>query len=184
METLGDLPNVGAVVARNVEIKARVESLKAIERRVREMADEGPVTLMQEDTFFVCPRGRLKLRKLSQTQGELIYYERPDSAEPKESRYAIHRTSAPEGLVETLSLAMGTRGVVRKSRTLYLVGATRVHLDCVEGLGEFVELEVVLRPDQAVSEGTTVARDIMNRLGIVPSQLVHQAYIDLLENRS
>jgi predicted adenylyl cyclase CyaB len=169
---------------RNVEIKARVESLEAVERRVREMADEGPVTLVQEDTFFICPQGRLKLRKLGARQGELIYYERPDSAEPKESRYAVFRTSDPEGLAATLSLALGWRGIVRKTRTLYLVGPTRVHLDSVEGLGDFVELEVVLRPDQSVSEGTTIAHDLMAKLGISPGQLVRRAYIDLLEDLS
>ncbi len=166
---------------RNVEIKARVKSLEAVERRAREIADEGPMTLTQEDTFFVCSQGRLKLRKLGAGQGELIYYERPDSAEPKESRYAIYRTSDPEGLIGTLSLALAVRGVVRKRRTLYLVGPTRVHLDRVEGLGEFVELEVVLGPDQSVSEGTAIAHDLMTRLGILPDQLLHQAYIDLLE---
>ena len=59
---------------RNVEIKARVASREAIERRVRDLADEGPVTLVQEDTLFVCPRGRLKLRRLGATGGERIYY--------------------------------------------------------------------------------------------------------------
>jgi predicted adenylyl cyclase CyaB len=166
---------------RNVEIKAQVASLEPIGRQVRDWADERPVELAQEDTFFACPRGRLKLRKLGATQGELIYYERPDSAEPKESRYAICRTPDPDGLAKTLSLALGVRGVVRKSRTLYLVGPTRIHLDSVEGLGEFVELEVVLRPDQSASHGAAIARDLMARLGITPDQLVHGAYIDLLE---
>lgn len=166
---------------RNVEIKARVASRETIERRVRDLADGGPVTLMQEDTFFVCAPGRLKLRKLSATEGELIYYERSDSAEPKESRYAISRTPDPDGLARTLSLALGVRGVVRKSRTLYLVGPTRIHLDSVERLGDFVELEVVLRPDQSASDGAAIARDLMARLGISRDLLVHEAYIDLLE---
>lgn len=169
---------------RNMEIKARVQSLRAIERRVRERADEGPVALAQEDTFFVCPQGRLKLRKLSAQRGELIYYERPDSGEPKESQYTIFRTSDPDGLTATLSSALQVRGVVRKTRTLYLIGLTRVHLDSVEGLGEFVELEVVLQPGQNASEGTAIACDLMARLGISPDYLVHQAYIDLLEELS
>ncbi len=169
---------------RNVEIKARVESLEAVERRVRPMADEGPLVLEQEDTFFVCSQGRLKLRRFDARRGELIYYERPDSAEPKESRYAIGRTSDPDGLIETLSAALGTRGVVRKSRTLYLVGPTRVHLDRVEGLGEFVELEVVLGAGQGISEGNAIARDLMARLAISPDQRIQKAYIDLLEDRS
>jgi predicted adenylyl cyclase CyaB len=167
---------------RNVEIKAKVESLDAIEARARELADEGPVVLEQEDTFFHCPRGRLKLRQFAgMAEAELIYYERSDSAEPKESRYAIHRTADPVGLRVMLSAALGVRGVVRKRRTLYLIGPTRVHLDRIEGLGEFVELEVVLQPQQNVADGTAMARELMDKLGIPPSGLVRRAYIDLLE---
>lgn len=167
---------------RNVEIKAKVESLDGIERRARALADEGPVVLEQEDTFFVCPHGRLKLRRLAGgAEAELIYYERPDATGPKESRYAIHRTTDAAGLCAALSAALGVRGVVRKRRTLYLIGPTRVHLDRVEGLGEFVELEVVLKPRQNVSDGVAVACELMDRLGIPQTGLVQQAYVDLLE---
>jgi len=167
---------------RNVEIKAEVASLEGIERRARALADEGPVVLEQEDTFFACPHGRLKLRRLvGAAEAELIYYERPNAPEPKESRYAIHRTSEPEGLCTALSAALGVRGAVRKHRTLYLIGSTRVHLDQVEGLGEFVELEVVLRSRQNVSDGVAMAHELMDRLGIPRTGLVQQAYIDLLQ---
>ncbi|UCD48842.1 MAG: class IV adenylate cyclase [Phycisphaerales bacterium] len=167
---------------RNVEIKVRVESLEVIASRARELADEGPVVLVQEDTFFQCPRGRLKLRQFtSGAEAELIYYERSDESEPKESRYAIHRTVDPSGLRALLSAALGVRAVVRKRRILYLIGATRVHLDQVEELGEFVELEVVLEPDQHVTEATATARTLMDKLGISERGLVGEAYIDLLE---
>lgn len=167
---------------RNVEIKAKVASLDGIERRARALADEGPVVLEQEDTFFICPHGRLKLRRLAGvTEAELIYYERPDAIEPKESRYAIHRAPEPAGLCAALSAALGVRGVVRKRRTLYLIGSTRLHLDRVEGLGEFVELEVVLWPRQNVSDGVAMAHELMDRLGIPQIALVQQAYVDLLE---
>ncbi len=170
---------------RNVEIKAKVESLDAIEAWARELADEGPVVLEQEDTFFHGPRGRLKLRqRAGMAEAELIYYERSDSAEPKESRYAIHRTADPAGLRAALSAALGVRGVVRKRRTLYLIGPTRVHLDRVDQLGEFVELEVVLQPQQKVADGTAMARELLEKLGIPSSGLVSGAYIDLLETGS
>ena len=55
------------------------------------------------------------------------------------------KPSDPESLKSTLSLALGVRGVVRKTRYLYLVGQTRIHLDDVEGLGHFMELEVVMQ---------------------------------------
>lgn len=167
---------------RNVEIKAKVASLEGIERRARVLADRGPIVLEQTDTFFACSRGRLKLREFAdQAEAELIAYERPDTAEPKESRYAIYRTSDATGLRTLLEATLGIRGVVRKRRTLYWVGPTRVHLDQVEGLGAFVELEVVLDTTQRMGHGVAVADDLMVKLGISRADLVQQAYIDLLE---
>lgn len=166
---------------RNVEIKARTADLAPVRQRVEELAEEGPTVLEQEDTFLACPRGRLKLRQFADSApAELIYYERADRTAPKESRYLVHRVADPDGLRRVLSAALGVRGVVRKRRTLYRIGPTRVHLDEVEGLGSFVELEVVLRPGQAPAEGMKIARGLMDQLGILPHQLVGQAYLDLL----
>ena len=57
---------------RNIEIKARLRDFDSIIKRVEEIADNGPVIIEQEDTFFNCSRGRLKLRKFSDSKGELI----------------------------------------------------------------------------------------------------------------
>jgi adenylate cyclase class IV len=165
---------------RNVEIKAKVTDLAAVREIAAGLADRGPMVLEQEDTFFACPRGRLKLRRFAGcAQAELIYYERPESPGPKESRYVVHPTADADGLRDVLGAALGTAGVVRKRRTIYLVGQTRVHLDEVEGLGEYVELEVVMRPEQDSSEGEAIARALMIRLGISPNQLVDRAYLHL-----
>jgi predicted adenylyl cyclase CyaB len=166
---------------RNIEIKAKVTGLDAIRQIVAGLADSGPMDLEQEDTFFASPRGRLKLRRLGGcAEAELIYYERPGGSGPKESRYIVHPTADAEGLRDVLAAALDIRGVVRKRRTVYLIGQTRVHLDQVEGLGEFVELEVVLRPEQNPAEGVAVARELMEKLGLSAGQLVDRAYIDLL----
>ena len=81
---------------------------------------------------------------------------------------------------EALRLAYGQVGRVVKSRTLYLVGRTRVHLDRVEGLGHFLELEVVLEDDEPCDSGVREAHALMGRLGIDPSTLIETAYFDLL----
>jgi len=166
---------------RNVEIKARVTHLAPIEVQASTLAQQGPRLIIQEDIFFFVPQGRLKLRKFDAAHGELIYYEREDTLEPKESFYLRSATAEPDALTETLKAALGLRGVVRKQRTLYLVGQTRVHLDRVEGLGDFVELEVVLEEGQSVEEGVQVAQALMQALGIRADGLITGAYIDLLE---
>lgn len=83
-----------------------------------------------------------------------------------------------------MQLSLGVRGVVRKKRALYMVGQTRIHLDEVEGLGAFVELEVVMQPDQSQTEGIQIARELMAKLEIQDTELVDHAYIDLLLTNS
>jgi len=169
-------------MARNVEIKARIESVEAMAPSVARLADQGPIEIEQDDTFFFCAQGRLKLRAFSATQGELIFYQRPNQAGPKESRFVIAPTSSPDSLREALMLACGSTGRVRKHRTLYLVGRTRVHLDRVESLGEFLELEVVLADGESADAGVKEARALMTALGLAEDQLVDGAYVDLLSH--
>jgi predicted adenylyl cyclase CyaB len=169
--------------ARNVEIKARIESVEAMTPRVAALADRGPTEIEQDDIFFACGRGRLKLRVFSASEGELIFYRRADQAGPKESRFVISRTESPGTLREALSLAYGAAGRVRKHRTLYLVGRTRVHLDRVEGLGDFLELEVVQADGESADAGVKEARALMTALGVTEAQLVETAYVDLLPRR-
>jgi len=122
----------------------------------------------------------LKLRKLGDGSGELIQYDRDDSRGPKESRYVVFRTADPAGLKEVLEKALGIRAVVRKRRTVYLFGKTRIHLDQVEGLGSFIELEVVLGPGQDAQYGSAVAEDLMLKLQVEKEDLVAGAYVDLI----
>lgn len=164
----------------NIEIKARVRDVSRLRAAVEPLCD-GPVEILdQEDTFFATTKGRLKLRVLGGQHGELIHYHRENAAGPKPSNYAIAPTSDPVALKAILTATLGAVGVVTKRRRLYLVGQTRVHLDEVEGLGAFLELEVVLRPGQPEEEGLAIARGLMAKLGIGEDELVKGAYIDLL----
>lgn len=167
-------------MARNVEIKARIGSIATLLPLVARIADQGPFTLTQDDTFFQCPNGRLKLRAFSENSGELIFYQRPDQTGPKTSFYRISPSDAPASLREALTLAYGSIGRVRKQRTLFLVGRTRIHLDQVEGLGDFLELEVVLNDDESEAAGRAVADGLIAALEIRPEQLLASAYLDLL----
>jgi len=167
----------------NIEIKARVRNFAELRRRTEALSDTPLQVIPQEDTFFNVPQGRLKLRQLAPHLGQLVFYERTDTSGPKRSNYQISETGDPDSLKTALSLALGVRGVVRKKRTLYLVGQTRVHLDEVEGLGQFMELEVVLRPEQTDAEGQAIAKDLMTRLGVLEDDLLEGAYMDLLESK-
>ncbi len=168
-------------MARNVEIKARIGDVLALQAAVARLADSGPTHIAQDDTFFHCARGRLKLREFADGSAELIAYQRPDTAGPKLSTYLRSPVGDPGGLRAALAAACGLRGRVRKQRMLYLWGAVRVHLDVVQDLGHFVEFEVVLGDVQPLAEGEHLARELLDRLGIDDAQLVACAYIDLIE---
>ncbi|MBI1919587.1 MAG: class IV adenylate cyclase [Geobacter sp.] len=170
-------------MARNIEIKARIPSVEALAPKAAAVADKGPFEIIQDDTFFRCESGRLKLRAFSQEEGELIFYRRADRQGPKESFYLRSPTSAPETLRDSLSLAYGQAGRVKKHRTLFLVGRTRIHLDRVENLGHFLELEVVLEEGEPTEVGVREAHELMAKLGVEPSQLIEGAYLDLLAQR-
>lgn len=166
---------------RNVEVKARVTDFDALRRRAESMSDSPVEVLDQRDTFFVVPQGRLKLRVLGPDACELIYYERPDDAGAKMSEYYIVRSSDPETFLKVLSAALEIRGVVAKRRFLYRIGRTRVHLDDVDGLGMFIELEVVLDEGQSIEDGFGIAEKLLADLGVKDGDRVSGAYIDLLE---
>jgi len=168
----------------NIEIKARVRDFNEIKSRAAKLSDTPVEVIPQEDIFFNVPQGRLKLRVLASDRAQLIYYTRPDQEGPKRSDYHISHTPDPENLKRVLELAYGIRGVVKKTRYLYLVGQTRVHLDDVEGLGQFMELEVVMRDGQGDAEGEKIADRLMASLGVERSDLLEGAYMDLLEKPS
>jgi predicted adenylyl cyclase CyaB len=167
-------------MGRNVEIKARATDFEGQRLAAERLATAPGETLIQEDTFFNAAHGRLKLRQITGRASELIHYNRSDLSGPKESVYSFYHTDRPDPLNEVLTCALGVRTVVRKKRTVYLIGQTRVHLDQVDGLGEFIELEVVLDPGQDVQSGTAVAEELMLKLGIRKQDLVANAYADLL----
>jgi len=167
----------------NIEIKAKINHLPQLEALAARLSDGPGQLLEQEDIFFQTERGRLKLRIFSPQRGELIYYERADAAGPKQSTYFISPTAEPDSLKQVLSQALGIRGVVRKRRRLYLVQNTRIHLDQVAGLGDFLELEVVLGPQDTARQGQAIASELMAKLGVDEADLIEVAYIDLLEGQ-
>lgn len=167
-------------MARNVEIKARVRDVAGLRRGLEALADGPGTVLEQEDVFFAVAEGRLKLRREAGRGARLIAYRRPDARGPKTSRYVLMDAPQPDVLEAALSLSPGVMGRVKKRRELRFCGRTRLHLDEVEGLGAFLEFEVVLEDGEPEAEGVSEARRLMTRLGLKEGDLVAAAYIDLL----
>ena len=167
-------------VRRNIEIKAR----DADPGRTLELAlalgaeDQGEI--QQVDTYFSRARGRLKLREQEPGASELIQYHRPDRGEARTSSYRRVATDDGDGLREALADAYGTLVVVRKRRRLLVWDDVRIHLDEVEGLGSFLELEAVVAAESDLAlEHDKVAR-MREELRIEETGLVASSYSDLL----
>jgi len=163
---------------RNLEIKATVDSLAAVRRGlgVLEGATRHAI-LRQTDWYFRVPNGRLKLRVVGANRGgELIAYLRPDKTAARTSEFQRLPTSDAAGTRRLLERMLGARGCVRKRREVWLYKNARIHLDTVEGLGRFIEIEVV------VTDGMTQARQLMkvltSALAIQREHLVARSYGD------
>ncbi|HLW67368.1 MAG TPA: class IV adenylate cyclase [Gemmataceae bacterium] len=167
----------------NIELKARIHNASEQLRAVERLAGAPVETFAQIDTFFQVPHGRLKLRQANPGAAELIFYERVDQIGARKSQYSRIPTDHPEALRQALAQAMGILGVVKKTRRLYLLGQTRFHWDEVEGLGNFLEVEVVLRPEQSDHEGVQIAAKLQHQLGIPEDRLIAEAYVDLLSDQ-
>lgn len=126
----------------------------------------------------------MKLRLFSPAKGQLIFYQCANQSGVKKSTYALVDTDPPHELRAVLEAAYGVRNTVRKTRQVYMVGRTRIHIDHVESLGDFLELEVVLADSKDPSVGDLEAHELMKWLGITAGQLVEGLYVDLLEHRA
>jgi adenylate cyclase class IV len=165
---------------RNIEIKARIDAVEALLPRARALADGDVETIEQDDTFFHVAHGRLKLRQFGDGSAELIHYQRADGTEARPSDYVRVQVGDAAALREALARGCGVLGRVRKRRLLLRLGQTRLHLDRVQDLGDFIELEVVLRDGQSDDEGRAIAEAWMQRLGLQRAPRLGGAYIDLL----
>jgi adenylate cyclase class 2 len=126
----------------NLELKARYASAQDAHARALSCSGQPAALLLQRDTYFRVPRGRLKLRETEAVCAELIYYERAEESAERWSHFVREDVTEPAGLLHVLTEAFGVLAVVRKQRTLYLFRDARIHVDEVEGLGTFVEFEV------------------------------------------
>ena len=172
-------------MAKNIEIKAKLPNAEALLAKAKEITQSQGEIIHHRDIFYKTPKGRLKMRFFDNGSGELIFYERPDSSAAKTSEYHIHATDEPATLHGVLVSSPGVAGMVSKIRTLFLIGQTRLHIDEVEGLGSFMELEVVLKENQSSEEGEKIANEIYSStLELDPADQVSGSYFDLIQKEN
>ena len=164
----------------NVEIKACCDRPDEVRAVLREAGADFRGSDRQVDTYFNVPHGRLKLRE-GNIENALIHYHRPDQAGPKRADVTLYHPADGAKLKAALAAALGVLVVVVKKREIYFLGNVKCHVDAVDGLGGFVEIEAI---DEAGSIGEAKllrqCRRTMELLGVRPDELVQCSYSDML----
>lgn len=163
---------------KNLELKARIADAEAAEALARRLGAEDGGLLRQVDTYFNAPHGRLKLREINGLEAQLIAYDRPEDEAQRYSQFRVVSVSDPAGMKALLSEALGLRGTVAKRRHLYLWNDCRIHVDQVEGLGDFLEFEV-LSQGNACSDWDRM-EVLMLHFGLRDQDAIRASYSDLL----
>jgi adenylate cyclase, class 2 len=163
----------------NVEIKARCAKPDRVRAVLQEREARFAGLDAQVDTYFHVTEGRLKLRD-GKIENTLIYYWRPNESGPKTSDVLLHKTEPGSGLKEVLVAALGVLIEVKKQREIYYLGNVKIHIDQVERLGGFVEIEAAGGETADHSELLCQCRELMEAFGIRQEELVAESYSDLL----
>ena len=166
----------------NIELKSRLDSIPAAEDAIRRAGAVMMATLHQVDTYFKVAHGRLKLREFPDRPAELIAYHRADEGSLRPSLYQVTPITLADaaGLRQSLEGTLGVKVVVGKVRRLWVYQTVRIHLDEVEGLGSFVEIESLVLPEVPQEMAVSLAHEVWAMLPVCPEQRITGSYSDLM----
>jgi predicted adenylyl cyclase CyaB len=165
-----------------IEVKARCSDPDAVRNTMRSRNARYVGLDRQVDTYFRVDSGRLKLRE-GTIERFLIHYDRRDGNGPKQSNVILYEVEPDSSLKEILARSLGIRTVVVKQREIYFIGNVKFHIDRVENLGSFVEIEAI---DSDGSIGTdrlgAQCRQYIELLGISQDDFITNSYSDMLDS--
>ncbi|MFH0794066.1 MAG: class IV adenylate cyclase [bacterium] len=167
-------------MAANIELKARCGDLNDAQSKCEALGAHFAAVLRQTDTYFRVATGRLKLRQIEGQEAELIGYQRDNHTDARASEYLVAPQTDPSACHAALGKSLGILCVVRKERRLYLWENVRIHLDRVEGLGEFIEFEAVVSDENSREDGFKKIAFLRDHFSIRDQDLVSTSYSDLL----
>jgi adenylate cyclase class IV len=163
---------------QNVEFKAELRDVELARRQCEALGASCMGEVIQTDTYFRVPDGRLKRREVVGQPSEWVFYHRANGLQPRVSNFVILTDDEAERKWGTVSLRPWL--VVRKKRELWRFDNVRIHLDDVEGLGRFIEFEArVLRGRTARGCTKMVAR-LREKFGLAMGEPVSVSYSDLV----
>lgn len=168
----------------NVEIKAKCGDPAFVRKYLINAGADFKGKDLQTDTYFIVPSGRLKIRE-GNIENSLIFYRRNDNAGPKNSYFHLTKLDQPAGLKETLAEALGVKVIVKKSREIYYIKNVKFHIDIVDGLGSFIEIEAGnILADLSEKELRDQCNHYLHELNVGADDMVKVSYSDMLINPS
>jgi predicted adenylyl cyclase CyaB len=165
---------------RNIELKASDPDPNRSLEVCRALGAEDHGDIWQRDTYFEVVSGGLKLREERPGHPHLIQFERANQPQQRESQYRIIEVDDGAVLRAALAAAIGIRGVVTKRRRLFLWCDVRIHLDDVEQLGTFIELEAVAPSDSDLAHEHRLIVELRAALAITDERLIASGYAEQL----
>jgi len=169
---------------RNIELKATDPAPSRSLEACQGLGAEDRGTIWQRDSYFDVPFGGLKLREESPGRPHLIQFERADEPQQRESQYRIIEVEDAQTLLAALTAAIGLTVVVTKHRHLFLWRDVRIHLDEVEHLGTFIELEAVAPPDSDLSHERELISQLRSTFAVTDDRLLAVGYATQLKMQS
>lgn len=165
----------------NVEIKAKCKNPDFVREILKDRNARFIGTDHQIDTYFKVEQGRLKLRE-GNIENSLIFYQRPDQAGPKQSKVNLYKTNAGNQLKAVLTSALKTWATVDKKRSIYFIDNVKFHVDEVQSLGSFVEIEAIDK-DGSIGQERLLEQCnyYLELLQIEEDDLVDRSYSDMLD---
>ena len=151
----------------NIEFKAQCNNPERIKKILTSRNADYKGVDCQVDTYFKVNTGRLKLRE-GEIERALIYYSRKDTKEPKQSNVTLLPIDSKSSTIlkEILTNSLGILVIVAKQRSIYFIENIKFHIDTVEELGSFIEVEAI---------------DVDGTIGIEKLQEQCQAFLKLFE---
>ena len=164
----------------NIELKARCSNLELFEQKVLQLPHTFDGLDRQTDTFYMVPKGHLKLRESSLYGNFLIPYLRPDQDGPKRSDYSLLAVTDLAATKHLLEEMFGILLSVKKVRKIYRYENVRIHLDQVEKLGDFIEFEAVIEEEAEIFASQRKLHKLIRYFELKEDALIAKAYADLL----
>lgn len=171
---------------KNVEFKAELRDPTLAAGILRTLGARFTSKMHQTDTYYRVVHGRLKKRetRVLHPAGspdepvEVIYYQREDALKPKVSDFTIYSENEAAARFGPDPLPVWV--VVTKTRSLYMLGPTRIHLDDVEGLGHYVEFESMVSSSNPEDAARSHNVKLRSALTPVLGEPLAMSYSDML----